>query len=349
MAKKSGDNESKVLEKAIDDILKTYGEGAIQKTTGGVVTPVDSFSTGSIGLDIAIGVGGVPRGRITEIVGEESTGKSTICLNVVKSCQIRGLRAAYIDHEQALDLDYAQSLGVDTDDLYLSQPGCGEQGLDIAQRLMETGEFGVVVFDSIAAMSPKSEMEGEFGDSTMGAQARMMSQALRKMSVVIRQQNVATLFTNQYRSKIGVMFGDPRVPTGGNAMKFWASVRLDMSKSVSAANLVKDGDEVLGNLVTAKVFKNKVSAPFKKAEFDILYGSGVNRNGELLTIGQRFNIVVKRGAFFSYGDTRLGQGFVNACEFLKQNDSIAKEIETKILSSVKSGEILVTTEDKEDF
>jgi recombination protein RecA len=343
-----GKSDDEVLQKTIDKILQQYGEGSVQQIGKNDIPKRDSYSTGSLGLDIALGIGGFPRGRVSEVIGPESSGKTTICLQAVRDCQRQGGIAHYIDMEHGLDLDYASRLGVDIDRLYISQPDYGEQALEIADSMISSGKVNIVVIDSVAALVPKAEIEGEMGDSHMGLHARLMSQALRKLVAKIDNNNVAVIFTNQWREKIGIMFGDNKVPTGGNALKFYASVRIEFTKSVSSANLVKDGDDVLGNLVTARVIKNKCASPFKKAEFDILYGSGVNRNGELVNIGQKYSIVTKRGAFFSYGDLRLGQGFDNACNFLKQNQHVAQEIESKIYNTLKTGEIPISAQISEE-
>jgi len=331
------DNSAKraVLDKAVGDILKRYGDGSIMRLgeAHGMVT--ESFPTGSLSLDIALGVGGVPRGRITEIYGPESSGKTTICQHIVAEAQKMGGVAAFIDMEHALDPVYAARVGVDIDNLLVSQPDTGEQALEITETLVRSGGIDVIVIDSVAALVPRSEIEGDMGDATMGVQARLMSQALRKLSGAINQTKTAVIFTNQLRQKIGVMFGNPETTTGGNALKFYASVRLDVRR----IQAIKIGDEVIGNRTRVKVVKNKVAPPFRTAEFDIMFNEGISKAGDVLDLATKFEVVQKRGAFFSYGDIRLGQGRENAKDFLRQNLDLSNEIETVIRQKALSGEI----------
>ncbi len=314
------------IDKAVGDLTKKYGEGTIMRLGEASHLQVETIPTGSLALDIALGVGGVPRGRVTEIYGPESSGKTTICLHIVAESQKRGGVCGYIDMEHALDPIYAARLGVDVDNLYIAQPDTGEQALEIAEALVRSGAMDIVVVDSVAALVPKSEIEGDMGDATMGMQARLMSQALRKLSGAIKQTNTAVLFTNQLRMKIGVMFGNPETTTGGNALKFYASVRLDVRRIQS----IKDGDEVIGNRTRVRVTKNKVAPPFREAEFDILYSQGISKEGDVLDLGTNLEIITKRGAFFSYNDTRLGQGREQAKNFLRQHAEIANEIELAV-------------------
>ena len=323
-----------VLDKAVGDILKRYGEGSIMRLgeAHGMVTEI--FPTGSLSLDIALGVGGVPRARITEIYGPESSGKTTICQHIVAEAQKMGGVAAFIDMEHALDPVYAARVGVDIDNLLVSQPDTGEQALEIVETLVRSGGIDVIVIDSVAALVPRSEIEGDMGDATMGVQARLMSQALRKLSGAINQTKTAVIFTNQLRQKIGVMFGNPETTTGGNALKFYASVRLDVRR----IQAIKMGDEVIGNRTRVKVVKNKVAPPFRTAEFDIMFNEGISKAGDVLDLATKFEVVQKRGAFFSYGDIRLGQGRENAKDFLRQNPELMNEIETLIRQKSLSGE-----------
>jgi recombination protein RecA len=324
-----------VLDKAVGDIIKRFGEGSIMPLgqAHGMVT--ESFPTGSLSLDIALGVGGIPRGRITEIYGPESSGKTTLCQHIVAEAQRIGGVAAFIDMEHALDPVYAARVGVDIDNLLVSQPDTGEQALEITETLVRSGGIDVVVIDSVAALVPRSEIEGDMGDATMGVQARLMSQALRKLSGAINQTKTAVIFTNQLRQKIGIMFGNPETTTGGQALKFYASVRLDVRR----IQAIKMGDEVIGNRTRVKVVKNKVAPPFRTAEFDIMFNEGISKAGDVLDLATKFEVIQKRGAFFSYGDIRIGQGRENAKEYLRQNPDLMAEIETVIRQKALSGEI----------
>ena len=336
------DNGAKraVLDKAVGDILKRYGEGSIMRLgeAHGMVT--EAFPTGSLSLDIALGIGGVPRARITEIYGPESSGKTTLCQHIVAEAQKMGGTAAFIDMEHALDPVYAARVGVDIDNLLVSQPDTGEQALEIVETLVRSGGIDVIIIDSVAALVPRSEIEGDMGDATMGVQARLMSQALRKLSGAINQTKTAVIFTNQLRQKIGVMFGNPETTTGGNALKFYASVRLDVRR----IQAIKMGDEVIGNRTRVKVVKNKVAPPFRTAEFDIMFNEGISKAGDVLDLATKFEVVQKRGAFFSYGDIRLGQGRENAKDFLRQNLDLANELESVIRQKALSGEIALPLE-----
>ena len=317
---------SKALQAAIATIEKQFGKGSIMKMDEKAMEDIPSVSSGSLGLDIALGIGGFPRGRIVEIYGPESSGKTTLSLSVVAQIQKAGGVAAYIDAEHALDPQYAQKLGVDVGNLLLSQPDTGEQGLEICDMLVRSGGVDIVVIDSVAALTPKAEIEGDMGDSHMGLQARLMSQALRKLTANIKNTNTLVIFINQIRMKIGVMFGSPETTTGGNALKFYASVRIDIRRT----GAVKKGDEVVGSETRVKVIKNKVAPPFKQAEFDILYGEGISYYGELVKIGAECGIIDKSGAWYAYNGEKIGQGADNSREFLKANPEIAKEIEAKI-------------------
>lgn len=324
-----------VLEKAVGDITKQFGEGAIMRMGEAKHMIVESIPSGSLSLDLALGVGGIPRGRITEIYGPESSGKTTICQHIVAEAQKLGGMAAYIDMEHAMDPMYAARCGVDIDNLLISQPDTGEQALEIAETLVRTGAVDIVVIDSVAALVPRAEIEGDMGDASMGMQARLMSQALRKLSGFINQTKTAVIFTNQLRQKIGVMFGNPETTPGGLALKFYASVRLDARRIQS----IKVGQEVIGNRVRVKVVKNKVAPPFRTAEFDIIYNEGISKVGDIIDLATALDIVTKRGAFFSYGDVRLGQGRENAKEYLRQNLEIAQEIELAVRQRAMSGEV----------
>ncbi|GAB4293542.1 MAG: recombinase RecA [Methylophaga sp.] len=334
------DNKKKALGAALGQIEKQFGKGAVMRLgDAGVARDVPAVSTGSIGLDIALGVGGLPRGRVIEIYGPESSGKTTLTLHAIAEMQKSGGTAAFVDAEHALDPDYAQKLGVNIDDLLVSQPDTGEQALEITDMLVRSGAVDIVVVDSVAALTPKAEIEGEMGDSHMGLQARLMSQALRKLTANIKRSNTLVIFINQIRMKIGVMFGNPETTTGGNALKFYASVRLDIRR----IGAIKKGDEILGNETRVKVVKNKVAPPFKQVEFDILYGEGISREGELIDMGVQANIVEKSGAWYSYNGTRIGQGKDNVRAFLKENPAMAAEIEAQIRElmlpkKVKAGE-----------
>jgi recombination protein RecA len=327
------DARKAVLDKALGDIIKRYGEGSIMRLGEAQHLTVEAIPTGSLSLDIALGVGGIPRGRITEIFGPEASGKTTICQHIVAEVQRTGALAAYIDMEHALDPTYAARCGVKVDSLLISQPDTGEQALEIAETLVRSGAIDVVVIDSVAALVPRAEIEGDMGDATMGMQARLMSQALRKLSGVINQTKTAVVFTNQLRQKIGVMFGNPETTTGGMALKFYASVRLDARRIQS----IKVGPEIIGNRVRVRVVKNKVAPPFRTAEFDIMYNEGISKEGDIIDLGTQFEIITKRGAFFSYGDIRLGQGRENAKEFLRQNPELSNEIEQAVRQQALSG------------
>jgi recombination protein RecA len=321
------DNRKKALEQALGQIEKQFGKGSVMRMGDGTSIPdIEAISTGSIGLDVALGIGGLPKGRVVEIYGPESSGKTTLTLQVVAEAQKVGGTAAFIDAEHALDPSYAEKLGVNVDELLVSQPDTGEQALEITDMLVRSGAVDIIVIDSVAALTPKAEIEGEMGDSHMGLQARLMSQALRKLTANIKRSNVMVIFINQIRMKIGVMFGSPETTTGGNALKFYASVRLDIRR----IGAIKKGDEIVGNQTRVKVVKNKVSPPFKQAEFEILYGYGISRLGELIDLGVQHDIVNKAGSWYSYGDDRIGQGKENVREFLKEHPEMADEIERKI-------------------
>jgi recombination protein RecA len=322
---KSADKK-KALDSALAQIEKTFGKGSIMKFGNQERLEIEVISTGSLGLDIALGVGGIPKGRIIEIYGPESSGKTTLTLHAVAECQKQGGTCAFIDAEHALDPVYAKKLGVNVDELLISQPDSGEQALEIADTLVRSGAIDMVIIDSVAALVPKAELEGEMGDATMGAQARLMSQALRKITGTVNRTQCTVIFINQIRQKIGVMFGNPETTTGGNALKFYASVRLDIRR----IGALKDKEEVVGNLTRVKVVKNKVSPPFKTVEFDILYGQGISKEGELIDMGIKAGIVEKSGSWFSYKEQRIGQGKENARQFIKENPKVAAEIETAI-------------------
>jgi len=334
-----------VLDKALGDIIKRYGEGSIMLMGDAKHLEVEAVPTGSLSLDIALGVGGIPRGRICEIYGPESSGKTTLCLHIVAETQKMGGTAAFIDMEHALDPAYASRLGVNIDQLLVSQPDTGEQALEIAETLVRSGAVDLVIVDSVAALVPRSEIEGDMGDATMGMQARLMSQALRKLSGAIKQTNTAVIFTNQLRQKIGVMFGNPETTTGGLALKFYASVRLDIRRIQS----IKMGAEVIGNRARVRVVKNKVAPPFRTAEFDIMYNEGISKVGDILDLGTQLEIITKRGAFYSYGDIRLGQGRENSKEFLRQNQEICDEIEINIREQALEGNLIDISSSDEDF
>ena len=322
----SADGKSKALETTLASITKKYGEGTIMRLGEATHLEIESIPTGSLALDLALGIGGVPRGRITEIYGPESSGKTTLCQHIVAEAQRRGGVCAYIDMEHALDPGYAARCGVNVDNLYISQPDTGEQALGIADLLVHSGAIDVIIIDSVAALVPRAEIEGEMGDSHMGLQARLMSQALRKLSGAIKASNAAMIFTNQLRMKIGVMFGNPETTTGGNALKFYASIRLDVRR----IQTIKVDGEATGNRVRVRVTKNKVAPPFREAEFDIMFDEGISKVGDILDLGTELELVTKRGAFFAYNDTRLGQGRENAKEFLKQQPNLANAIEKEI-------------------
>ncbi|HLX79675.1 MAG TPA: recombinase RecA [Burkholderiales bacterium] len=319
-------NKQKALEAALAQIEKQYGKGSIMKMDDAAIKDIDVVSTGSLGLDIALGVGGLPRGRVVEIYGPESSGKTTLTLQVIAEMQKIGGTAAFIDAENALDISYAAKLGVKTEDLLISQPDTGEQALEIADMLVRSGAVDVIVIDSVAALTPKAEIEGEMGEPQMGLQARLMSQALRKLTGNIKRTNTLVIFINQIRMKIGVMFGNPETTTGGNALKFYASVRMDIRR----IGAIKKGEEVVGSETRVKVVKNKVAPPFRNAEFDIMYGEGISRAGEMLELGVIHGVVEKSGAWYIYNGDRLGQGKDNCRDFLKENPALAQEIEQKI-------------------
>jgi recombination protein RecA len=320
-------DKQKALDSALAQIERQFGKGSIMRLgADNPVTEIEAISTGSLGLDIALGIGGLPKGRVVEIYGPESSGKTTLTLHVVAEAQKLGGICAFVDAEHALDPLYARKLGVNLDELLISQPDTGEQALEIVDTLVRSGAVGVVVVDSVAALTPKSELEGDMGDSSVGVHARLMSQAMRKLTSSISRSNCMVIFINQIRMKIGVMFGSPETTTGGNALKFYASVRLDIRRIGS----IKDRDEVVGNTTRVKVVKNKVAPPFKQVEFDIMYGEGISKTGELLDLGVKAGVVEKSGAWYSYGDERIGQGRENAKQFLKENSAIALDIEDKI-------------------
>ena len=322
----------KALKLTLDKLDKTYGKGAVMKLGDEAVIETEAISSGSIGLDIALGVGGYPKGRVVEIYGPESSGKTTLTLHAIAECQKSGGVAAFIDAEHAFDRFYAEKLGVDINELIISQPDHGEQALEIADNLIRSGAVDAVVIDSVAALTPKSEIEGEMGDSKMGLHARLMSQALRKLTGSISKTNCTVFFINQLREKIGVMFGNPETTTGGNALKFYASVRLDIRRSTQ----IKNGEaEVMGNKTRVKVVKNKVAPPFKTTEFDILYGEGISKIGEIIDLGVNYEIINKSGSWFSYGDTRLGQGRDSVKTLLEDNPELMDELEAKIMDIIK--------------
>jgi len=331
----SNPDKLKALQLTLDKLEKSYGKGAIMKLGDTAVEPIESISTGSLGLDIALGIGGVPKGRIIEIYGPESSGKTTLATHIVAEAQKKGGIAAIIDAEHAFDKYYAQKLGVDVENLLIAQPDNGEQGLEIADNLIRSGAIDVIVIDSVAALVPKGEIEGEMGDSKMGLQARLMSQALRKLTGTIAKTNCCCIFINQLREKIGVMFGNPETTTGGNALKFYASVRLDIRRT----SQIKDSDEVSGNRVKVKIVKNKVAPPFRIAEFDIMFGEGISKVGEIIDLGVEYNIIKKAGSWFSYGDTKLGQGRDAVKNLLLDNPDLSDELEAKIRAEV-TGEVL---------
>ena len=321
------DNRKKALGAALSQIEKQFGKGSVMRMgDNSVVRHMEAISTGSLGLDIALGIGGVPKGRVVEIYGPESSGKTTLTLHIVAEAQKKGGTTAFVDAEHALDPQYAEKLGVNMDELLVSQPDTGEQALEITDMLVRSGAVDVVVVDSVAALTPRAEIEGEMGDSHVGLQARLMSQALRKLTGNIKRSNAMVVFINQIRMKIGVMFGSPETTTGGNALKFYSSVRLDIRR----IGAIKKGDEVIGNQTRVKVVKNKVSPPFKLAEFEILYGEGISREGEIIELGVQHGLIDKAGSWYSYGDDRIGQGKENVREFLKTNPDIAVEIEQQI-------------------
>lgn len=326
----SNKDKLKALQLTLDKLEKSYGKGAVMKLGDSAVEPIEAISTGSLGLDIALGIGGVPKGRVTEIYGPESSGKTTLATHIIAEAQKKGGIAAIIDAEHAFDKYYAQKLGVDVENLLIAQPDNGEQALEITDNLIRSGAVDVVVIDSVAALVPKGEIEGEMGDSKMGLQARLMSQALRKLTGTISKTNCACIFINQLREKIGVMFGNPETTTGGNALKFYASVRLDIRRMAQ----IKDTDEVSGNRAKVRVVKNKVAPPFRIAEFDIIFGEGISKVGEIIDLGVDYNIIRKAGSWFSYGETRLGQGREAVKKILLDNPDLMEELENKIRTEV---------------
>lgn len=323
--------KQKAVRLALDQIEKQFGTGSIMKMGDVQKVDLDVVPTGSLSLDVALGVGGIPRGRIIEIFGPESSGKTTLALHIVAEAQKKGGIAAYVDAEHALDPEYARRIGVAIDDLLVSQPDTGEQALEITETLIRSNAVDIIVVDSVAALTPRAEIEGEMGDSHMGLQARLMSQALRKITGAVARSNTIVIFINQIRMKIGVMFGNPETTTGGNALKFYASIRMDIRRK----DQIKDGDNIIGNHVAIKVVKNKVAPPFRTAEFDIMYNEGISKEGDLIELGVKMGIVGKAGAWFDYGDIKLGQGKESAKAFLKEDKKIAKEIEKKILAAAK--------------
>ncbi|MDD2384183.1 MAG: recombinase RecA [Sulfurospirillaceae bacterium] len=334
-------NKQKAIDLAIKQIDKAFGKGALVRLGDKVVEPIEAISTGSIGLDLALGIGGIPQGRIIEIYGPESSGKTTLSLQIIAESQAKGGICAFVDAEHALDVKYAGNLGVDIENLLVSQPDFGEQALDIVETLARSGAVDVIVIDSVAALTPKSEIEGDMGDSHMGVQARLMSQALRKLTAVVHKMNTTVIFINQIRMKIGTMgYGSPETTTGGNALKFYASVRIDVRKIAT----LKQGEEQIGNRVKAKVIKNKVAPPFRQAEFDIMFGEGISKEGEMVDYGVKMDIIDKSGAWFSYNEIRLGQGRENVKAFLKENKELAIEIEEKIKQAIGGTVIMMACE-----
>mgnify|MGYP006267045001 CR=1 FL=1 len=329
MAKDIKSEKLKTLQMTVDKLEKTYGKGIVMKLSDNPVVDVPALSTGSLGLDIALGIGGIPRGRIVEVYGPESSGKTTLAMHMIAEAQKKGGLAAFIDAEHAFDRTYAEKLGIDTENLYVSQPDYGEQALEITEYLIRSGAMDIVVIDSVAALTPKAEIEGEMGDSKMGLQARLMSQALRKLTAAISKTNCSCIFINQLREKIGVMFGNPETTTGGNALKFYSSVRLDIRRIAQ----IKEGTDSIGNRVKVKVVKNKVSPPFRIAEFDIMFGKGVSRAGEVLDLAVELDIVGKAGSWFSYNGDKIGQGRDNVKKVLEDNPELMEEVERKVLEA----------------
>jgi recombination protein RecA len=337
----ASNDKLKALQLTLDKLEKSYGKGTVMKLGDAPIEAMESISTGSLGLDIALGIGGVPKGRIIEIYGPESSGKTTLATHIIAEAQKKGGIAAFVDAEHAFDQFYAKKLGVDIENLLISQPDNGEQALEIADNLIRSGAIDVIVIDSVAALVPKSEIEGEMGDSKMGLHARLMSQALRKLTGSISKTKCCCIFINQLRDKIGVMFGNPETTTGGNALKFYASVRLDIRRIAQ----IKDSDEVSGNRVKVKIVKNKVAPPFRIAEFDVMFGQGISKVGEIIDLGVEYGIVKKAGSWFSYGDTKLGQGRDGVKQLLLDNPELSDELEAKIKAVVTGENILVEPED----
>ncbi|MFO7894775.1 MAG: recombinase RecA [Longimicrobiales bacterium] len=337
--------KEKALNVAIQQIERAYGKGSIMRMgEEDARMEVASISTGAINLDAAIGIGGIPRGRVTEIYGPEASGKTTLCLHIIANAQRGGGVAAFVDAEHALDIEYARKLGVDVDNLLVSQPDTGEQALEITEVLIRSGAIDVVVIDSVAALVPRAEIEGEMGDSHVGLQARLMSQAMRKITGSVNRSRTSVVFTNQIREKIGVMFGNPETTTGGRALKFYCSLRMDIRR----IGAIKDGNELVGNRTRVKVVKNKLAPPFRQAEFDIMYNEGISHEGLLLDLGDELGIIDKAGAWYSYGETRLGQGRENGKQFLKENPDVAEEIETQVLSELGIGGEPSSGDDEEE-
>ncbi|EPX1493546.1 recombinase RecA [Campylobacter coli] len=338
------DNKKKSLDAALKSLDKAFGKGTILRLGDKEIEQIDSIGTGSVGLDLALGIGGIPKGRIIEIYGPESSGKTTLTLHIIAECQKAGGVCAFIDAEHALDVKYAKNLGVDTDNLYISQPDFGEQALEIVETIARSGAIDLIVVDSVAALTPKAEIEGDMGDQHVGLQARLMSQALRKLTGIVHKMNTTVIFINQIRMKIGAMgYGTPETTTGGNALKFYASVRLDVRKVAT----LKQNEEPIGNRVKVKVVKNKVAPPFRQAEFDVMFGEGLSREGELIDYGVKLDIVDKSGAWFSYKDKKLGQGRENSKAFLKENPEIADEITKEIQNSMGIEGMISGSEDEE--
>ncbi|MGD8457649.1 MAG: recombinase RecA [Anaerolineales bacterium] len=338
------EGKDKALENALSDITKRFGDGSIMRLGEAHILQVDVIPTGSLSLDLALGIGGIPRGRVTEIYGPESSGKTTIAQHIVAEAQKLGGTAAFIDMEHALDPSYATVCGVDVDNLLISQPDTGEQALEIAEALVRSGAVDVVVVDSVAALVPRTELEGDMGDATMGTQARLMSQALRKLSGAIKQTNTAMVFTNQLRQKIGVVFGNPETTTGGMALKFYSSVRMDVRRIQS----IKAGSEIIGSRTRVRIVKNKVAAPFRVSEFDIMYNEGISKVGDLLDLAVEYEIISKRGSFYSYGEERLGQGRENTKDFLRKNSALAEEIEKQIREIIVPDNGIMPLDDEEE-
>ncbi len=334
MAKEMSDNKEKLkaLQLTLDKIEKAYGKGTVMKLGDQPIENMEYIPTGSIGLDNALGIGGLPRGRVIEIYGPEASGKTTLAIHAIAEAQKAGGLAAFIDAEHAFDSFYAKKLGVDVENLYVSQPDNGEQALEIAENLIRSGAIDIIVIDSVAALTPKSEIEGEMGDSKMGLQARLMSQALRKLTATISKTGCTCIFINQLRDKIGVMFGNPETTTGGNALKFYSSVRLDIRRVTQ----IKDGENIIGGRARVKVTKNKVAPPFKQTEFDIIYGEGISRLGEVIDLATEFNIIKKSGSWYSYGETKLGQGRDSLKQLLTDNPELCEELEAKVYEALKS-------------